>query len=306
MSFFAFVLILSSAVLHASWNLVAKRNRMSVPFYTLICSTAMLIWCHVIFWTPIDFFALPARFWVYLCCSVSFDLLYCYGLMMSYRVLEMSTAYPVMRALPILLTVAVTTAFGLGSPLSLMAKLGMVVVCFGCLLMPLTKFAEFRPAKFLNSDMLFVLFAACGTMGYTILDSQAQRIVTAEMADYSKLLRSITYYSIRSVLLTSSLWLVVMLIPSNRAQMRELFVTRNRTPLLAGVFASATYVLVLLSMNYVTNVSYVQVFRQLGLPIGMLAGVFVLKERCTLTKIVGVCLIVLGLLMTCVQSLLSS
>ena len=110
----------------------------------------------------------------------------------------------------------------------------------------------------------------------------------------------------RVVLLTSSLWLVVMLSPSNRAQMREFFAARNWTPCLAGIFASATYVLVLLSMNYVTNVSYVQVFRQLGLPIGMLAGVFVLKERCTLTKSVGVGLILLGLLLTCIQDLLPS
>ncbi len=306
MSFLAFVLIVSSAVLHASWNLMAKRGRMSVPFYTLICSTCMLVWAHVLFWTPIDVLALPAPFWAYLGGSIASDLVYCYGLMMAYRVLEMSTAYPVMRALPILLTVAVTAVFGLGTPLSPTAKLGMVVVCAGCLLMPLAKFAEFRPAKYFNSDMLFVLVTACGTTGYTVFDSQAQRIMTAAMADYAKPLRAITYYSVRVVLLSSSLWLVVMLSPSNRAQMREFFAARNWTPCLAGIFASATYVLVLLSMNYVTNVSYVQVFRQLGLPIGMLAGVFVLKERCTPTKIIGVALILLGLLLTCIQDLLSS
>ena len=70
---------------------------------------------------------------------------------------------------------------------------------------------------------------------------------------------------------------------------------RNYTPLLAGVFAGVTYILVLLAMNHVDNVSYVQVFRQLGLPIGMAAGVLILKERCTVTKTVGILLILLGL-----------
>ena len=51
-------------------------------------------------------------------------------------------------------------------------------------------------------------------------------------------------------------------------------------------------------MNYVSNVSYVQAFRQLGLVIGMLEGFFILKERCTLTRILGIVLIVSGLVMT--------
>ena len=70
------------------------------------------------------------------------------------------------------------------------------------------------------------------------------------------------------------------------------------TPLLAGVFAGLTYILVLLAMNYVSNVSYVQGFRQLGLVIGMPEGVLILKERCTLTRVVGITLIVSGLVLT--------
>ena len=54
-------------------------------------------------------------------------------------------------------------------------------------------------------------------------------------------------------------------------------------------------------MNHVNNVSYVQGFRQLGLVIGMLEGIFILKERCTLTKVLGVTLIVSGLVMTVIK-----
>ena len=59
-----------------------------------------------------------------------------------------------------------------------------------------------------------------------------------------------------------------------------------------------TYILVLLAMNYVSNVSYVQGLRQLGLVIGMPEGVLILKERCTLTRVVGITLIVSGLVLT--------
>ena len=83
--------------------------------------------------------------------------------------------------------------------------------------------------------------------------------------------------------------------PSARRDAAELFSREIGAAVLAGVFAGLTYILVLLAMNYVTNVSYVQVFRQLGLPIGMGLGVLILKERCTATKITGVILILAGL-----------
>ena len=51
-------------------------------------------------------------------------------------------------------------------------------------------------------------------------------------------------------------------------------------------------------MNYVTNVSFVQAFRQMGLVFAMLAGVFILKERCTLPKVLGCLLIVAGLILS--------
>ena len=64
------------------------------------------------------------------------------------------------------------------------------------------------------------------------------------------------------------------------------------------MFASLTYILVLIAMNFVTNVSYVQVFRQIGLILGLAMGIFILKEKCTVTKVVGVALILIGLALT--------
>lgn len=48
-------------------------------------------------------------------------------------------------------------------------------------------------------------------------------------------------------------------------------------------------------MGYVTNVSYIQAFRQLSLPIGLLLGILILKERATFQKIAGLALILTGL-----------
>ena len=46
------------------------------------------------------------------------------------------------------------------------------------------------------------------------------------------------------------------------------------------------------------NVSFVQAFRQIGLLFGLLEGVFILKERCTAPKVVGLALVLVGLVIS--------
>ena len=282
MTLTAFILIVLSAGLHASWNMVARKNRMTVPFYAVICTTAMLAWLHVQFWTPVTVWKMPGRFWLMLYASVLSDVIYCLGLMQIYKRMEMATAYPVMRALPIILTA--------------LSCLGFLIVFSGALLMPLNSFSDFKLSNYLNLNMLFILVVACGTTGYTIFDSQAQHVLKGCIPDISAPIRSLTYYSTRGMALSSTLWIVCLPFKSTR---QDILAFRDRKLLLqgmlAGLFASFSYALVLCAMNYVTNVSYVQVFRQLGLPIGMCLGVLILKERCTLNKVIGLILILTGL-----------
>ena len=299
MTLTAFMLIVLSAGLHASWNMVARKNRMTVPFYAVICTTAMLFWIHVQFWTPVTVWKMPGRFWLMLYASVLSDVIYCLGLMQIYKRMEMATAYPVMRALPIILTALATFVLGWGKPLTALSCLGFLIVFSGALLMPLNSFSDFKLSNYLNLNMLFILVAACGTTGYTIFDSQSQQVLKACLPDISAPIRSLTYYSTRGMALTSTLWILCLLFKGNR---QDVLAFRDRKLLrqaiLAGLFASFSYTLVLCAMNYVTNVSYVQVFRQLGLPIGMLLGVFILKEHCTLNKVVGMVMILAGLVIS--------
>lgn len=298
MSFLAFLLIVVSAMLHASWNLLGKRSAMSVAFYTLICVTAMLFWVHVQFWTPLGMWSLPKLFYIYMALSVASDIVYCAGLVHSYRTMEMSTAYPMMRSLPLLMTAALTMLTGWGRSLSILALIGMAVVFAGCLMMPMRDFSSFKLKDYLSSRMLFVLIVACGTTGYTIFDSQAMSVLREIYPDTVKPVMSLSYYSTRGVCLSSSLLLLILLLPSERRNLTDMLRKKSWMPLAAGICASCTYALVLLAMNYVDNVSYVQVFRQLGLIFGLLGGVLILKEKCTAPKVTGTLLILTGLVLT--------
>lgn len=297
MSFTAFWLIFASALLHASWNLLAKKGKMSFAFYTVLCTGPAILWCHTQFWTPMHVLEFPWQFWLYLACSVASDVCYAWGLSNAYRLLDMSTAYPMMRAIPLLLTALVTALLGWGAPLSAMAVIGMFIVFTGCLCMPLKKFSDFNIKNYMSKNMFFVLVTACGTTGYTIFDNQAQGVLKpiAEAMEISKPVMSITYYSCRGIALTTTLTVITFLISSERKQWIEYVKHLNYMPFLAGIFASATYVSVLIAMNYVTNVSFVQVFRQIGLVIALFMGIFILKEKGSLPKFAGVGLILGGL-----------
>lgn len=301
MSWLAFVLITTSAILHASWNLLAKKYHMTLPFYAIICSTAALMWIHVQVWTPVPVWQLPWPFWASLIGSVISDsVLYCGGLIMAYRLMDMSSAYPMMRSLPLLFTVAVTSLFRMGKPLTGLAVLGMVLVFTGCICIPLKRLRDFNWRNYWNKNILFIILTACGTTGYTVLDSLCQQIMTENVKAMaiSKPVISLSYYSTRGIVLSSFLLFMAVAIPRQRQHFKEIWRECRFAPFAAGIFASLTYVLVLISMAYVTNVSYVQVFRQLGMIFGLFAGIIILKERGTLPKYLGCLLIVSGLIIS--------
>ena len=84
--------------------------------------------------------------------------------------------------------------------------------------------------------------------------------------------------------------------PRERVAFRQLFL-KSVYPPLCGLCASGCYVLILLSMRFVSNVSYIQAFRQLSLPFGVLAGIFLLREPRYPVKLCGIGMVILGLVL---------
>lgn len=295
----AFVLILLSAWFHATWNMIAKKQGASLAFYAFLALVGTLWSSAVGFFTPLRFSAQPPAFHAWLAGMLASELCYAIGLKLSYRSLDMSTAYPMMRSIPLILVAGITATFRIGKPLSAYAITGMAMVFVGCLLIPLGKFSDFRPSRYCDRSLIYILIVALGTSGYTICDNQAQHVLldaaTAAGIDVSKPMVALTYYSFRATSLCTLLWIVVLCGRPTRAEAAALFRKRTWLPFVAGICSSLTYVLVLVAMNFVSNVSYVQAFRQIGLVFGLLEGVLILKERCTAPKVAGLALILSGL-----------
>jgi drug/metabolite transporter (DMT)-like permease len=292
----AFLLVLISVFLHAGWNFLSKSKRPSAAFYMLASLTSAILWLPFFLLADIRWGELPPRFWLLVSVSGSFEVLYFFGLYRAYRLSDISLAYPVARALPVLLVALVAIVFGLGRTPGALALAGMAAVTAGCLLMPLTSLAEFRFATYRTPALRFIVLAAIGTTGYTVIDSLAIPLIRAAGGDSGRLVVTGAYLFILESLIVIGLAAIVRRDRDERAEFRRLFL-RSGYPLLCGLFAGTAYALILLAMPLVSNVAYIQAFRQMSLPLGVLAGVFLLKEPCGGVKLTGLALVIAGLLL---------
>ena len=135
MTLIAFFLVLVSAILHAGWNLLSKQNNPSAAFYLLSSSTAAVLCLCCAGGFGIDFTLLPLKFSLLLAVSILFEALYLIGLAHAYRNCDISIAYPMGRAMPVLLVAAVTLLLGLGTTPGKIALTGMGILFLGCLLL---------------------------------------------------------------------------------------------------------------------------------------------------------------------------
>lgn len=80
---------------------------------------------------------------------------------------------------------------------------------------------------------------------------------------------------------------------------RELIKTPQ--PYMAGIFAALAYLLVLVAMNHVSNVSFVQAFQQLSLPVSAALGFVILKEKISGLRLISLMMIMAGLVLCVIK-----
>ena len=142
-----------------------------------------------------------------------------------------------------------------------------------------------------------MLIGATGTCLYTGFDNGGTNLVKDSGVVVWGLLPSCAYFCLVEIGLVVGNGLLVLLLPEERKAFKEIF-GKTWTPLVAGFFDALCYSLVLVAYTKATNASMVFAFRQLGLPVGFLAGVIFLHEKAMPRKIVGLCCIVVGLLIS--------
>ena len=297
----AAMLVIISAFGHATWNLLGKRMNPSPVFFCLANGWGALLLSPYIVAQRAALPQLPVTFWLLLVATGLCQALYFIALAHAYRTGDMSLAYPLLRALPVLLVAPVTLWLGQGEPIGQVGLVGMVLVALGCLILPLPGFRRLGGGAYWTLCTLFALVAALGTTGYTVIDDAALR----QLGSLGELglatgARTLLFVSLQEWSIALMMGLYLLIRPVERTDLSHIWRRDRYRAALTGVIMVSTYGLVLLAMNWASNVSYVAAFRQLSIPLGALLGMTIQGEGRQPPKLWGIGIIFVGLVLVAV------
>jgi drug/metabolite transporter (DMT)-like permease len=287
----AIILLLFSASLHASWNFLSKRQAASVTFFAISTLAAGIVFSPSLFSYGRDLKQLSSLFWVFVVITGFFEMIYFVGLSKAYSYNDMSLAYPLVRALPILLVALISVGLGRGQALSALGLLGMFLVTLGCLILPLKSFTSFQLKDYLNKAMPWILLAAMGVTGYTLIDDLALKQLRLVLNVTPS---TIVYSSLQGLSTALFIWIYLW----GFEPVKTLAIRMIPVACLTGLMISATYGLTLAALAFVKDVSYANAFRQLSIPLGAMLGMMLAKEPAYRPKLLGIAIMVAGLILT--------
>jgi len=240
----------------------------------------------------------PPLIWVLLLITGMFQALYYVSLAGAYQSGDMSLAYPLARSSPVIVIMIVTFILGQGEMLSKYCVIGILLVVAGCFMLPMTHFSDFRLKNYTSLTCRLALLAAVGTAGYTVVDAEALAAIKKPLGGTNSVTILTALYALTEAL-ASSLWLIFYVAgrKTERTRLLHLLKTEKRAAILAGMGIYLTYTLVLLSMSWARNVSYVAGFRQLSIPVGVMMSAIFLKEPISKPKAIGVAILLAGLIL---------
>ncbi len=267
-------LILSAAVLHATWNFFAKRSGggLTVLWLGAAISTVATIPAAVAFqWgNPI-----PREGLLIGCASGLVHCAYWWALARMYEAGDISLAYPIARGSGVAGT-AIGAIAWLREPMSFGGMIGIGAVCAGVFALGFTRRVE--PVRARAGAL--ALLTGLTITGYSLLDDRGVETMSPP-----------TYLAVETGVGAAALALIMRkrlrlaLVPAYR--------THWKTAWIIGVGSPLTYLIILIA--YAAGpVGYITAVREFSVVIAALLGVWFLNERMTPARWVGIALVVAG------------
>lgn len=283
---FVVLLVLVSTFMHAGWNLLSRYEHSEQVFYQRMLIAVIAIGAIPAVASEIATRSLTPLAWLCLLGSGFFAALYLYGLARGYAMSDFTVVYPLARSLPVII-VAIADVLR-GRELTPIGWGGVLLVSLGCLLVPLRSIKDVRWKNYFNPASVWVIMAALGSVGYTLLDKLAAEVVqqgaaTAARYGYFYFLLSYLPY--------------VGLLRLFRGKSADTGQAGWTLAILAGILGFAAYWLILWAYQLSPNASYIVAFRQFSIVIGSLLAFRIYNEGGIGVRLSGALLITSGLIL---------
>ncbi|WP_022941582.1 EamA family transporter [Psychromonas hadalis] len=296
MSIWAVVLVVISALLHASWNIIGKANKGSVQAFFFMTTFLMafllspfLLWFY--FSAGPQVFSI--QFWYLLFISGIFQIIYLVALGFAYQNADVGVVYPMARAIPVMMVGGLVLL--LGQVVMPMQWLGFLLITSGCLLVPLTSLRQFKLSPGSHIGIAWAIIAAIGTTGYSIVDKLALAELFFSLKNIHQPPLIALFYLGMQFWATTLPFALGFLVTRQSYQFKQAW-DMKCSAFITGLIMASTYGLVLYAMLLTDNVSLVVALRQVSIIFGLLFAVIFLKEKIYLTRLIGCGLIFSGLI----------
>ncbi|TXI96272.1 MAG: EamA family transporter [Burkholderiaceae bacterium] len=292
MSTNAFFLVLLAGLIHALWNIAAKKAGGDVRFAGL---TALIM---AVMWAPVGLYigkdvvgAWGWLEWLFIGLSGALHVLYFITLLRGYRKADLTVVYPLARGSGPLLSSAVAILF-LGEQLSFIGGLGIIAVVSGVFLIAggprllRTLRAEHGDAEQhhrIRRGLFYGLFTGVFIAAYTVLDGYAVKVLAMSpiLVDY------FGNYARIAILLPSML--------RDKKQTLAAWKKEWKYASIVATISPISYVLVLFAMQS-APLSHVAPAREVSMLFAALIGGHLLDEGDRMQRVLGALCIAAGVI----------
>ena len=288
MSLTALILVLTAALVHATWNYFLKKANATRPFWWLVYIITAVVTVPALFlYDPQALSNITPIGWLVIVLSAPIHVIYGQVLQIGYKKSDYSIVYPTARGTGPLITV-LSAVLILGNRPTFWGWVGIALILMAIVLLAMPHKEDQQTQSLrIRTGIFWGSLAGCFIAGYSFCDAWAVQQATG--------LTPLSFYfpsiAVRAIVFAP----FIVSHADWKKESREILTTPRLLKALAVVTVGSplAYILVLYAMT-MAPLAYVAPTREVGMMIGVVLGGLLLKERLSATRMAGVIGMTLG------------
>lgn len=291
MSLLALVLVLTAALVHATWNYYLKKANATRPFWWIVYIITAVITVPVLFLCDPDSLKnITPIGWLVIILSAPIHVIYGQVLQVGYKKSDYSIVYPTARGTGPLITV-LSAVLILGDRPSFWGWVGIILILGAIVLLAMPQKTDKNTQELrIRAGIFWGALTGCFIAGYSFCDAWAVQQTTG--------LTPLSFY-FPSIAVRALVFAPFIVMHANwKEESKEILTTPRLQKALAVVTVGSplAYILVLYAMT-MAPLAYVAPSREVGMMIGVVLGGLLLKEKLSATRLTGVIGMTLGVIL---------